>query len=69
MIAIVNISKKQRSTGPHLYQIRINNKIVTQFRHNREDSLDVLFEKAALAIKKHDIDLLIEMSKIFNDQL
>jgi hypothetical protein len=69
MIVITNISKKARRTGSHLYQIRINEKIITQFRHNREDSLDVLFEKAALAIKKYDNNLLIEMSKIFNDQL
>lgn len=54
MIAIINVDPNPRKTGEHLYEIRINKKIITNFKHNREDSLSACLEKAAKAVKKNE---------------
>ena len=38
-IIIQNIDKNLRETGEHLYQLRINNHVICEFTHNREDTL------------------------------
>ena len=38
-IIIQNIDKNPRETGEHLYQLRINNQVICEFTHNREDDL------------------------------
>ena len=51
MIAIINIDKNPRKTGPHDYVLRINRKVICNFVHNREDPLHICLEKAAKAAK------------------
>ena len=46
MIAIVNIDPNVRATGEHLYEVRINNKPLFQFKHNREEPIQQLFKQA-----------------------
>jgi hypothetical protein len=52
MIYIENIDKNPRETGSHTYQIRVNNKTITTFSHDRKDPLSMLFIKALRAIVK-----------------
>lgn len=49
MIAIVNVDKNLRETGPHEYEVRINRKPLFRFKHNREDSIASLFGRAQQA--------------------
>ena len=49
MIAIVNITDNPQPTGEHTYVLKINNSLLLQFRHNREDSLSTCLRKAAEA--------------------
>lgn len=58
MIAIVNVSKKIKPTGPHKYELRINSTVLAEFNHNREDSLSICLRKAADAHDKAKQDLL-----------
>ncbi len=54
MIAIVNIDKNVRESGPHLYELRINRKVITTFIHYRERSLYQCLFAAALAVAKDE---------------
>ena len=49
MIAIVNVDNNVKRSGPHKYELRINNNVVTTFIHNREDPLHECLLKAAIA--------------------
>lgn len=49
-IIIQNIDKNPRKTGEHLYQLRINNQVICEFTHNREDDLYRCLIKAAAAV-------------------
>ncbi len=49
-IIIQNITPDPKPTGKHLYQIRINEKVVVTFDHYREDGLSVCLQKAAEAV-------------------
>ena len=51
MIAIVNIDKNVRDSGSHLYELRVNQKVICKFSHDREQSLDICLMKAAEAYK------------------
>lgn len=48
-IIIQNIDKNLREKGEHLYRLRINNQVICEFKHNREDSLSQCLMKAAAA--------------------
>ena len=48
-IIIQNIDKNPREKGEHLYRLRINNQVICEFKHNREDSLSQCLMKAAAA--------------------
>ena len=50
-IIIQNIDKSLREKGKHLYQLRINNQVICEFTHNREDSLSQCLMKAAAAAR------------------
>jgi hypothetical protein len=50
-IIIQNIDKNLRATGEHDYVLRINQKRIAYFKHNREDGLAVCLEKAAAAAR------------------
>lgn len=52
MIAIVNIDKNVRKSGPHEYELRINNFVVTRFTHNREEPLHECLMRAAIAAQE-----------------
>jgi hypothetical protein len=47
VIAIVNVSKEPKSSGPHEYELRINRDVVCTFTHNREESLSKCLRRAA----------------------
>ena len=48
MIAIINIDPVQRKTGTHLYQIRINRKIISQFIKFKKNILILIFDLIAI---------------------
>lgn len=48
-IIIQNIDKNLREKGEHLYQLRINNQVICEFSHNREDTLAQCLMRAAEA--------------------
>lgn len=58
MIAIVNVDPNPRTEGEHLYEIRINRKVVTQFTHERSEPLHVCLERAAQAARESRYKLL-----------
>lgn len=80
MIAIVNIGpapgnkRRGRSRrpkdrlGPHLYQLRINERVITTFTHTRGASLGDCLRLAAAAADRHHERRLMEMMQQFNDQ-
>lgn len=49
MIKIINVSKKPKQSGPHKYHLMINNILIAEFKHNREESLATCLRKAANA--------------------
>lgn len=57
MIAIVNITKKPK-IGRNKYSLRINERELCQFYHNREDGLAECLEKAKRAYWVHIGDLM-----------
>ena len=59
MIAIVN--REGDSLGKCKYTVQINNKIITEFNHNRPDGLAECLRKAAAAVEKARVFL--EQSK------
>ena len=50
MIVIVNISKNLKPAGEHLYEIRINQEVICQFKHPREQDLARILLRAAVAV-------------------
>lgn len=51
MIAIVNVSPVPQETGPHLYEVRINRRVVATFVYKREKGLAACLRKAAKAVE------------------
>lgn len=49
MIAIVNVDNDIRLTGEHTYELRINQRVICTFKHNREEPLHELLLKGAIA--------------------
>lgn len=62
MIAIVNVDPNPRKSGEHVYEIRINSKVITTFTHEREEPLHVCLEKASQAAKLHRYELLSSLA-------
>ena len=50
-IIIQNIDKNLREKGEHLYELRINNQVICEFAHYRENGLSVCLIKAASAAR------------------
>lgn len=68
MIAIVNVSTNDPPVGWQDYEVRINRKVITTFKHKREDGLKVCLEKAAVAVgKQKDLDLVMLMKALEKD--
>jgi len=55
MIAIINIDKNPRGAGEHLYEVRINQCMICQFKHLREDGLAHCLQLASDAVKQYDM--------------
>lgn len=60
MIAIVNVSKRLRSKGRHIYELRINEKVIATFTHRREEDLEKCLLKAAEAAKWAELNRISE---------
>ena len=60
MIAIVNVDTIPRSSGPHIYELRINKEVIATFTHNREDSLEKCLQLASQAAAKAAAPELLE---------
>lgn len=78
MIAIINVDENVRTHGPHKYELRINQHVITTFSHDRENPLRDLLLAAAIAAEKvgpnHDFkqprydDIFFEGLKVFNNR-
>jgi len=60
MIAIVNMGATEEGGmsdpgGLRTYEVRINQQVVCQFKHKRIDGLAVCLEKAAKAVRAHEL--------------
>jgi hypothetical protein len=54
---------KGDALGICTYQLRINQRIIAEFEHNRVDGLTVCLQKAAKAVEKEKWEGLIEVFK------
>ena len=52
MIAIVNVSTHNSPLGWQDYELRINTKVISRFRHKPEDGFTKCLERAAAAAEK-----------------
>lgn len=64
MIAIVNISQGP-AFGWQEYELRINDHIITRFKHRREDGLTVCLLKAAAAAEREACEAWRVESELF----
>ena len=55
-VVVINIDKDVRPSGPHLYEVRLNQIPLASFVHIREDGMVVCMRKAAEALEGVDID-------------
>lgn len=53
-IIITNIDDNVRDSGPHRYVLRINNKVIAFFEHDREKGLAECLRRAATAAEQPD---------------
>lgn len=56
MIAIVNVGPvgKADAEGPHRYEVRINSRVITTFKHTRRDGLAWCLREASDAVARKD---------------
>lgn len=47
VVEIVNVDKSRRMFGPHLYELRLNGRVVGTFTHTREEGLTTCLQLAA----------------------
>jgi hypothetical protein len=52
MIAIINRGQKGKL---HHYTVQINNEVITEFDHQRNEGLAVCLEKAAEAVRRQEL--------------
>ena len=55
MIAIINVSTNSSLIGWQYYEIRINEEVITYFKHKREDGLAKCLQRASEAVEKASI--------------
>jgi hypothetical protein len=61
-IIIQNITDVPTSVGSNKYQVRINQKVIAEYYHNREDGLAECLRKAATAVEQPDrIEFKVDM--------
>ena len=68
MIEIANVDKNRRMFGPHLYELRLNGRVVGTFAHTREDGLTVCLQLAAKVAEKEKWDGLRALMEVSHDQ-
>ena len=52
VITIVNLGKNPQPFGEHVYEVRINEKVICQFKHMREEGLGVCLLEASKAVER-----------------
>ncbi len=52
MICIVNVDKNVRDSGPHEYELRLNNFVIARFTHDREKPMHDCLLSAAIAAEE-----------------
>lgn len=68
MIAIINDGTNSNITGLHRYRVQINNELICEFDHVREDGLAECLRKAADAVEQAEEDRIsdiISFAKMF----
>jgi len=50
-IIITNVTENLHETGPNTYILRINEKVIARFKHQREDGLAECLRRASEAAK------------------
>jgi hypothetical protein len=68
MIEIANVDKNRRMFGPHLYELRLNGRVVGTFAHTREDGLTVCLQLAAKVAEKEKWGGLRALMEVSHDQ-
>ncbi len=68
MIEIENIDKNRRMFGPHLYELRLNGRVVARFPHAREDGLTKCLQLAAKEAEKEKWGGLKALMEVGHDQ-
>lgn len=68
MIEIANVDKNRRMFGPHLYELRLNGRVVGTFAHTREDGLTVCLQLAAKVAEKEKWGGLRALMGVSHDQ-
>ena len=68
MIEIENIDKNRRMFGPHLYELRLNGRVVARFPHEREDGLTKCLQLAAKEAEKEKWGGLKALMEVGHDQ-
>ena len=68
MIEIINVDKNRRMFGPHLYELRLNGRVVGTFAHTREDGLTVCLQLAAKVAEKEKWGGLRALMEVSRDQ-
>ena len=68
MIEITNVDKNRRMFGPHLYELRLNGRVVGTFAHTREDGLTVCLQLAAKVAEKEKWGGLRALMEVSRDQ-
>ena len=68
MIEITNVDKNRRMFGSHLYELRLNGRVVGQFVHTREDGLTVCLQLAAKVAEKEKWGGLRALMEVSHDQ-
>ena len=67
-IVIVNITKNPKPSGEHLYEVRINQKPLFKFKHERSEPLSICFSQAAKAALVYECDQLISICEEMEKQ-
>ena len=68
MIEIANVDKNRRMFGPHLYELRLNGRVMGTFAHTREDGLTVCLQLAAKVAEKEKWGGLRALMEVSHDQ-
>ena len=67
MIEIESIDKNRRMFGPHLYELRLNGRVVARFPHARGDGLTKCLQLAAKEVEKETWGGLTALMEVGHD--